>query len=344
MAEPRCETSVSYWLSHRGVRSILRILLCPRPGSNRRPPHYEWGALPTELPGRILGHPVRRTIDRRPGVLVTLPCHGQHDRPDRDSRTRAPSRSRTDVAGLQGRCMATLLSGRSCEPDKSARSRRALSASLTQARGLAPRRRRAQNALGYSFHNWWTSGTPYRIRTGATALKGQRPWPLNERGVILSPSRKHVKAGLRESSLRSVSPACTVTAFSRAVAFRLHLDAGRRGAGGNPHRCPDDRIRTCDPLIPNQVRYQAALHPVNASLRSHRSPTRTRTWNLRLNRAPRCRLRHRGSCSPVLRASEVRSSRTTEGEPERVSSREAPRSCCPPMRSAEAVRSGHGWY
>jgi hypothetical protein len=24
----------------------------------------------------------------------------------------------------------------------------------------------------------------------------------------------------------------------------------------------DDRIRTCDPLTPSQVRYQAALHPV----------------------------------------------------------------------------------
>ena len=23
-----------------------------------------------------------------------------------------------------------------------------------------------------------------------------------------------------------------------------------------------DRIRTCDPLVPNQMRYQAALHPV----------------------------------------------------------------------------------
>jgi hypothetical protein len=26
----------------------------------------------------------------------------------------------------------------------------------------------------------------------------------------------------------------------------------------------DDRIRTCDPLTPSQVRYQAALHPVRA--------------------------------------------------------------------------------
>ena len=37
-------------------------------------------------------------------------------------------------------------------------------------------------------------------------------------------------------------------------------------AAGNPGRFPskigrDDRIRTCDPLTPSQVRYQAALHP-----------------------------------------------------------------------------------
>src|SRR6188474_2956053 len=27
----------------------------------------------------------------------------------------------------------------------------------------------------------------------------------------------------------------------------------------------DDRIRTCDPLTPSQVRYQAALHPVSGA-------------------------------------------------------------------------------
>jgi hypothetical protein len=32
--------------------------------------------------------------------------------------------------------------------------------------------------------------------------------------------------------------------------YRLGINFGR-----------DDRIRTCDPLIPNQVRYQTALHP-----------------------------------------------------------------------------------
>ncbi len=25
--------------------------------------------------------------------------------------------------------------------------------------------------------------------------------------------------------------------------------------------CRDDRIRTCDPFVPNEVRYRAALHP-----------------------------------------------------------------------------------
>ncbi len=30
--------------------------------------------------------------------------------------------------------------------------------------------------------------------------------------------------------------------------------------------CRGDRIRTCDHLVPNQVRYRTALHPVNQSL------------------------------------------------------------------------------
>jgi hypothetical protein len=30
----------------------------------------------------------------------------------------------------------------------------------------------------------------------------------------------------------------------------------------------DDRIRTCDILLPKQARYQAALHPVTVSLHS----------------------------------------------------------------------------
>jgi hypothetical protein len=36
----------------------------------------------------------------------------------------------------------------------------------------------------------------------------------------------------------------------------------------------EDRIRTCDPLVPNQMRYQAALLPVNGV------PGETRTPNL----------------------------------------------------------------
>ena len=30
------------------------------------------------------------------------------------------------------------------------------------------------------------------------------------------------------------------------------------------HANRDDRIRTCGPFVPNEVRYQAALHPVEA--------------------------------------------------------------------------------
>ncbi len=35
----------------------------------------------------------------------------------------------------------------------------------------------------------------------------------------------------------------------------------------------ENRIRTCDPLVPNQVLYQAELFPENA-------PSRSRTYNL----------------------------------------------------------------
>ncbi len=31
----------------------------------------------------------------------------------------------------------------------------------------------------------------------------------------------------------------------------------------------DDRIRTCGPFVPNEVRYQAALHPENFQLNHH---------------------------------------------------------------------------
>ena len=34
----------------------------------------------------------------------------------------------------------------------------------------------------------------------------------------------------------------------------------------------DDRIRTCGPFVPNEVRYQAALHPVNPILGDHSHP------------------------------------------------------------------------
>ena len=33
----------------------------------------------------------------------------------------------------------------------------------------------------------------------------------------------------------------------------------------------DDRIRTCDPLVPSEVRYQAALHPEMFSYRYFRN-------------------------------------------------------------------------
>ena len=32
------------------------------------------------------------------------------------------------------------------------------------------------------------------------------------------------------------------------------------------HQSRDDRIRTCGPFVPNEVRYQAALHPDGLSL------------------------------------------------------------------------------
>ena len=55
-----------------------------------------------------------------------------------------------------------------------------------------------------------------------------------------------------------------------------------------PHR--DDRIRTCDPLNPIQVRYRAALRPVTASHRSgnrHQQTSNLTQRTLRFNHTPR---------------------------------------------------------
>jgi len=44
----------------------------------------------------------------------------------------------------------------------------------------------------------------------------------------------------------------------------------RRGpANAGPVLNRDDRIRTCGPFVPNEVRYQAALHPENFQLNYH---------------------------------------------------------------------------
>ncbi len=42
----------------------------------------------------------------------------------------------------------------------------------------------------------------------------------------------------------------------------------------------DDRIRTCDPLTPSQVRYQAALHP-DTNFHKHSLTTQCPTMNIR---------------------------------------------------------------
>ncbi len=51
------------------------------------------------------------------------------------------------------------------------------------------------------------------------------------------------------SSLRYVKPASQVRTLSPRFGW-VRLDIGR-----------GDRIRTCDPLLPKQMRYQTALHP-----------------------------------------------------------------------------------
>ena len=46
--------------------------------------------------------------------------------------------------------------------------------------------------------------------------------------------------------------------------------------------CRGDRIRTCDPLVPNQMRYRAALLPVLCCPKC--DPDRIRTYDLLLRR------------------------------------------------------------
>ena len=42
----------------------------------------------------------------------------------------------------------------------------------------------------------------------------------------------------------------------------------------------EDRIRTCDPLVPNQVLYQAELLPEKEFIAIKNAPSRSRTYNL----------------------------------------------------------------
>ena len=69
---------------------------------------------------------------------------------------------------------------------------------------------------------------------------------------------------------QALSSAATMAPFPD---FRCNLVAVRPAKIGR-----DDRIRTCDPLTPSQVRYQAALHPDAIQLLANRSGASREGW------------------------------------------------------------------
>ena len=101
---------------------------------------------------------------------------------------------------------------------------------------------RTLQPLGYSsrYH-----GGPYRTRTYDQSVMSRPLWPTELRvqlvaGVRVEPTTSRVWT---ECSNQLSYPATTLTLIN-----------GR-----------DDRIRTCDPLVPNQVHYQAVQHPVHSA-------------------------------------------------------------------------------
>ena len=111
-------------------------------------------------------------------------------------------------------------------------------------------------------------------------------------------------AATRDGVARLMTPQQLVEARKRAKAWlAARLPEKQTARWGRAELVPikngrDDRIRTCDPLTPSQVRYQAALHPGSRAKRanelqvSHRT-TRECTRTIRGPEGPRLRLKVR---------------------------------------------------
>ena len=79
---------------------------------------------------------------------------------------------------------------------------------------------------------------------------GLAPNPINWASVLAG--RPSTLTGL----LSKVGSFCTTTTTKVVPNFTQCFSLMRRSPNGR-----DDRIWTCDPLVPSEVRYQAALHP-----------------------------------------------------------------------------------
>src|SRR6478736_8472662 len=107
-----------------------------------------------------------------------------------------------------------------------------------------------------------------RARVAVSWAKKRAPTPT----TVNAWRRMRDSRSLSESVAQSVEMHCDVTAAelergyyrTNRRAWCKHSIRHRFGTRGVKIG-RDDRIRTCDPLTPSQVRYQAALHPENVA-------------------------------------------------------------------------------
>ena len=114
---------------------------------------------------------------------------------------------------------------------------------------------RTLQPLGYSSINGNIIGGPCRTRTYDPPVMSRMLWPTELRVQL---TKMVAGVGLEPTTFR------VWTGCSSQLSYPAIFSNGR-----------DDRIWTCDPLIPNQVHYQAVLHPDKNG-----APSRNRTRNL----------------------------------------------------------------
>ena len=127
---------------------------------------------------------------------------------------------------------------------------------------------RRSNQLSYAHHKWL--GTPGGIRTPDLEIRSLPLYPAELRARETSSLRGCAAkrygtcddVGCQWSGRRDSNPQQSAWKAD-ALPIELRPQSGRA-----------DRIRTCDPLLPKQMRYQAALRPDTDALRARREGRR----------------------------------------------------------------------